>query len=378
MPNPQQPFLHDLVCVLAAPTQVWSAADGEVGLPVGAGGLAGLLHADVRVLSGLRVRGDGAPAEHLATRSSGSTAVFTGLLRHGGDDSAAARPPVRLDRRREVAPGRLAEELRLSSEADGTTVELEVTLVADATAVQRVNDGYPAVRAEIAQPGPSTLAWEAAGVAVRVEAPGASVARSTDRAAATLRWSVEVPARGEVVVGWSLAAFDPGGVVVPAPAGPWAYRTVPGTDHRLVGWLERAAADLAALRMATAAAPDDVFYAAGAPWYLTLFGRDSLWAARMVLPVGPRRPPAARCAPWPGCRAGRSTRGRASSPARSRTSCAGATYRLGGPACCRRCTTAPSTRPRCGCACCTTPGAPAWPRRRSASCCPRWRRRWAG
>ena len=39
--------------------------------------------------------------------------------------------------------------------------------------------------------------------------------------------------------------------------------------------------------MATATDPEQVFLAAGAPWYLTLFGRDSLWAARMLLPVDP-------------------------------------------------------------------------------------------
>jgi glycogen debranching enzyme len=37
--------------------------------------------------------------------------------------------------------------------------------------------------------------------------------------------------------------------------------------------------------MATRDAPDEGFFAAGSPWYLTLFGRDSIWAARMVLPL---------------------------------------------------------------------------------------------
>ena len=44
--------------------------------------------------------------------------------------------------------------------------------------------------------------------------------------------------------------------------------------------------DLAGLRLTTPDHPDDVFLAAGAPWYFTLFGRDSLWAARMLLPLG--------------------------------------------------------------------------------------------
>ncbi|WP_328842504.1 hypothetical protein [Streptomyces europaeiscabiei] len=44
--------------------------------------------------------------------------------------------------------------------------------------------------------------------------------------------------------------------------------------------------DLHSLRMATAASPGDTFLAAGIPWFFTLFGRDSLWAARMLLPLG--------------------------------------------------------------------------------------------
>ncbi len=57
-------------------------------------------------------------------------------------------------------------------------------------------------------------------------------------------------------------------------------------DARLTGLVARSLADLAALRMATAVRPDDEFYAAGSPWYFTLFGRDSIWAARMTLPLG--------------------------------------------------------------------------------------------
>ena len=34
------------------------------------------------------------------------------------------------------------------------------------------------------------------------------------------------------------------------------------------------------------ASSGDVFLAAGAPWYFTLFGRDSIWAARLLLPFG--------------------------------------------------------------------------------------------
>jgi len=37
--------------------------------------------------------------------------------------------------------------------------------------------------------------------------------------------------------------------------------------------------------MATSDAPQDGFFAAGAPWYFALFGRDSIWTARMLLPL---------------------------------------------------------------------------------------------
>ena len=57
-------------------------------------------------------------------------------------------------------------------------------------------------------------------------------------------------------------------------------------DRRLPRLLARALDDLAGLRMSASFAPDDTFIAAGAPWFFTLFGRDSLWAARMLLPLG--------------------------------------------------------------------------------------------
>jgi glycogen debranching enzyme len=63
-------------------------------------------------------------------------------------------------------------------------------------------------------------------------------------------------------------------------------------DHRLWPWLVRSLEDLEALWMATRDAPQEGFFAAGAPWYLTLFGRDSIWTARMLLPLD--REPAGR------------------------------------------------------------------------------------
>ena len=51
--------------------------------------------------------------------------------------------------------------------------------------------------------------------------------------------------------------------------------------------LRRSYDDLGALRIEDPQHPDRVVVAAGAPWFMTLFGRDSLWASTMALPVDP-------------------------------------------------------------------------------------------
>ena len=50
---------------------------------------------------------------------------------------------------------------------------------------------------------------------------------------------------------------------------------------------ERAGEDLGALRIEDPDHPDEVLVAAGAPWYMTLFGRDSILTSWMALPLDP-------------------------------------------------------------------------------------------
>ena len=97
MPQPLQPFLHDLVGQVAAPTQVWSRHDGQV-VPRadGASDVTGLTHADVRLLGGIEVTVDGdagTPVADLRTDDGG--VVFTALLRRldVGNNDIASLPP---------------------------------------------------------------------------------------------------------------------------------------------------------------------------------------------------------------------------------------------------------------------------------------------
>jgi glycogen debranching enzyme len=66
---------------------------------------------------------------------------------------------------------------------------------------------------------------------------------------------------------------------------PWSRPALDDADDRLRRWVERSLGDLDALRLTRIDATDE-FLGAGAPWFFTLFGRDSIWAARFLLPLG--------------------------------------------------------------------------------------------
>jgi glycogen debranching enzyme len=88
------------------------------------------------------------------------------------------------------------------------------------------------------------------------------------------------------VVSWRLTVTDAAASVIAAPGAVPRTARVTADDPRLTALVTRSLADVAALRMALPGCPGDVFLAAGAPWYFTLFGRDSIWAARLLLPFG--------------------------------------------------------------------------------------------
>jgi glycogen debranching enzyme len=55
------------------------------------------------------------------------------------------------------------------------------------------------------------------------------------------------------------------------------------SDERFGDLIAQSTDDLASLLVRDG---DDRYFAAGTPWFLTLFGRDSLWSALMSLPLG--------------------------------------------------------------------------------------------
>jgi glycogen debranching enzyme len=276
-----QPFLHDLITCFRAPTVVLSAPDGQLR----ANGAQGVLHADVRVLSMAVLTLDDQEAEPVAGRSTGTrTASFTALARWLGDDHPD--PSVRVDRERRVEDGALHETLSVGSTASQpvrTTVRLRVQ--ADLADVETVKSGrgVPLVRLQV---NGSAATWATDGVQVTAAFDGADLALEDDARTLVATWQVLVQPRKRWQTGWSLRAVDTASAVVAASCGQPPTLTARADDRRLAPWLERSLDDLAGLRMATRSRPDDTFVAAGIPWYLTLFGRDSIWAARLLLPTG--------------------------------------------------------------------------------------------
>ncbi|MEW9532126.1 glycogen debranching N-terminal domain-containing protein [Microbispora sp. NPDC049125] len=275
-----QPSLHDLVVTVMAPSSVLSAPDGQIR----GAGVQGLFHADCRALSRAVLLLDGREPEGVghAQQEAGRTR-FASLARWLGDRHLD--PTVRVDRVREVAAYGMSERVEITSTASTeVTTSVTVELGSDLAPIELVKSGAPAMPAEPYSAGPGELSWKAGTVRVTVTGEGAEAETAET---ARLCWTVTLPPRGRVTLRWKAVVEDPGAVVVHPPGGvEWSSPQVVAADPRLARLLDRSLEDLRSLRLAEPGAPGDTFLGAGVPWFLTLFGRDSVWAARMLLPLG--------------------------------------------------------------------------------------------
>lgn len=274
-----QPLLHDLLAAVHAPTQAWSGQDGQIR----PGGAQGVLHGDVRVLSAAVLTVDGREPEAIGGAPDGAGRVrITTLTR--GIDGPGADPTARLDRTRTVGSGTVTEDLVLScSTASPVTGTLTLRLRPDGSPMDRVKAGL--------DPLPVTVddgwTWRSdQDISTRLHAPGAVIEQ--DGPDLLLTWTLHASTGAPAAASWSVAITDAHPVVqTPRTATPeWSEPRVSADDRRIPELLTQSLTDLASLRLSASFAPDDVFLAAGAPWFFTLFGRDSIWAARMLLPLG--------------------------------------------------------------------------------------------
>jgi glycogen debranching enzyme len=299
-----QPLLHDLVSSVLAPTSVLSGADGQIR----AAGVQGLFHADSRALSQVRMLVDGHEPEALGYAPTGPGGTrFVSLPRWLGD--RGPDPTVRIDRTRQIIPGGMTERIEVASTAGETvTTVLTIELSCDFAPIEVVKAGGSTPPAAAVNGAPGELSWESSGI--HVTAIG-DAAHTDPGRPARLRWHLTLPPGARTTLRWSVKIDDPEAIVAPPGHAPAPHLAVDGQapsglvaavmgpravgpgragvtadDHRIGRLFEQALDDVWSLRLTETGAPGDVFLGAGVPWFLTLFGRDSIWAARMLLPLG--------------------------------------------------------------------------------------------
>ncbi|HET7277693.1 MAG TPA: glycogen debranching N-terminal domain-containing protein [Dermatophilaceae bacterium] len=260
------------------------------------GGSQGLFVRDVRILSTWVMTVDGLVLEPLSTTQPDPFAASF-LARAQAQD--AAESGLLVERRRYVGHGMREDVVLRNLLSTPIDCQLAIEVQSDFADLFEVKAG----QARQAIPsGPV-----AAGGDARVERPGdehtSVVIRSSAQPgvdAGALMWHVSLPPLGRwetslevvpTVNGAQLALRHPAGMPVEhsVPAvqlREWREGSplVRSSSPDVTRVLRRCVEDLGSLRIYDEAHPDRAVVAAGAPWFMALFGRDSLLTSWMVLP----------------------------------------------------------------------------------------------
>ncbi|MFE7777579.1 glycogen debranching N-terminal domain-containing protein [Streptomyces sp. NPDC057445] len=285
-----QPLLHDVVICVAAPAFAASPRDGQL-----RGARAeGFYDHDRRLLHTVCLLIDDREPEPIGVQPLGPDRVrFTSVHRYPSDRTDD--PTLIVERIRTAGEGETVSLHNVGTVARRLRIEVAVaTDLADIADVKRGLTGR-SLPCSVAKGGPG-LGWRSRTGRAHVRAVEyeATPEVSGGPEGGTFTWDgVVLPPGASWRAGLSVTGRavpdPPGHPVAPSSYVPWSEPVVRG-DRRLVGLVRRGLADLRALRLADpqragAGAPEDQFIAAGCPWYLTLFGRDSIWSARMLLPL---------------------------------------------------------------------------------------------
>ncbi len=290
MTTPTSGPMEEVLCV-ERDTFCLSAASGQI---IDSGD-QGLFIRDTRVLNKLVLQVNGRlPAPLVGTIVGSGAARFCSSSFAGGktDD-----PTLFVDRRRVVADS-MVEDIRLTNYGLAECrLIVELFVGSDFAYIFDVKHGRtlgPASATEVDGGLRFTDRQAERDATVRPTPPADVV----DPVGGRLLWSVTLPPRRSwdltIAVGftglssvvwptrtWTVATAHP----EPAQPPPWSAPTVRCSSPDFARLIDRSMTDLASLVVADPQDPTDIFLAAGSPWYLTLFGRDALWTARMMLPV---------------------------------------------------------------------------------------------
>ncbi|MEU2392528.1 glycogen debranching N-terminal domain-containing protein [Streptomyces sp. NPDC007369] len=275
-PRPELPPVHGAVICVAAPCLVISPEHGQLT----GRGIDGVYRSGRRLLSRCVLRVGGREPVAVQGRTLGpDRASFTATVRTGAE--AGPDPDIGVERVRH-ADGTERITLR-SFTARPVRLPVEILLGTDlaelaAVAAGRAGSELPAgVHA-------AGLRWstaEAQAVTVAEPAPDDALAST-----GLLRWQLDLgPGESRTIelrTTHARTSRAPAGQV----ANPLSDARAECDDPRAGTWFRSSVEDLGALLLRDYEQPADSFAAAGVPWRLGLAPAESLWAARMALPLG--------------------------------------------------------------------------------------------
>ena len=260
----------------------------------------GLFVQDARILSGWSLMINGQPLEPLTAETKEPyRALFVGRVSRS---DGYADSPLIVERLREVGAG-FQEQVTVrnySLKPSECVISLKIEAdFADLFEVKeaRIQRHWDEIRETDGSALTIRAAWQDVRKGVAIQAPGADVGPGA------LTYRVSVPPHGHwstvlTVVPSTEGAISPAAFVHPDGDGlsprdrrrrEWVAKipVLQMGNRSIQRTLRRSYDDLGALRIEDPNHPDRVVVAAGAPWFMTLFGRDSLWASAMALPVDP-------------------------------------------------------------------------------------------
>jgi glycogen debranching enzyme len=260
----------------------------------------GLFFQDTRIVSGWSLTINGQQLEPLAAETKEPyRALFVGRVPRS---DGYADSPLIVERLREIGAG-VQEKITVRN-FSLNPVECMVSLrieadFADLFEVKeaRIQRRWDETREADGQTLTVRAVWQDVRKGVVVQAPGADITPEA------LTYRVSVAAHGV----WTTVLTVVPSVEGASPAAPFDHAEgdeLSPRDRRRQEWvakipvlqignrsiertLRRSYDDLGSLRIEDPNHPDRVVVAAGAPWFMTLFGRDSLWASVMAMPVDP-------------------------------------------------------------------------------------------
>ncbi|WP_199433819.1 amylo-alpha-1,6-glucosidase [Qaidamihabitans albus] len=286
------------VTVIDGSTFCISAGDGAI-LP---GNAHGLFARDTRFLSTRELRIDGRRPEPLtAVLDEPFAATFLGRVppAPGHADSS-----LLVIVRRYVGDG-MREDIEIRNVGPtAATCAVDLHVWADFADLFEVKEGraHPAENISVSRTG--RILELTRRRADRIHGVAVTALRAPVMDGTTLNWDVLIPPRSEWATCVEARPID-GGVPMPLrhPCGYPVEHTLPArslrewrsrgpevstSDAGLAAALERSVDDLGSLRIFDPRHPERAVVAAGVPWFMAVFGRDSLLTSWMLLPLDER------------------------------------------------------------------------------------------